>query len=345
MPQESVLKDNKIHRSFFKKIVISHIEKLLWPLASRVAYSGNLKFICVELSSVCNANCVFCTYQFFPENREKKFMHEDIFKKVIQEVKTSNIQEVMLSPDLGEPTLAPGIIEKVSAFRKAGVRKIELTTNAITLHRIGIDTFLEKGPDVINISTAGFDAEMFRRIYRCQGYETMRKNVFELLKENSRRTTPREINIWLRIDIPVKEAMALPGMAIVTSLASDVGWLTEVDSWNGRINQDMLPGTMRLQTKKETLTLRPCRTLLSTVIRVDGGVHACSCRNIANDPDLFLGNIMDEGILSCYKKLSHIITRWKNGKFPAICKSCDMYSDPRDRVVGYIMRRIKSLSH
>lgn len=344
MPQESTRKNNKIPSNHYnRKIIVSTIEKLLWPLVSRVAFSVKHISISVELSSICNANCVFCAYQFFPKNREKKFIPENVFNQVIREVKAVKVQKIHLSPDLGEPTLSPGFIDKIEAFREAGVKKVELTTNAIALHKIGIDALLERGPDIINISTTGFDAAMFWRIYRCQGYEIMRKNLIELLEKNNRRTFPREINIWLRIDVPVKEAMGLPGMEIVTSLANDVCWMTEVDSWNGRIKQEMLPGTLRIQTTRGKLTRRPCRTLLSLVIRVNGGVNACSCRNIENDTHLFLGNLMEQGLLACFRRLGNVIKNWRQGKFPDVCKTCDMYHDPRDRIVDYIVRYVRSI--
>ena len=102
MAQKSIFESNKTHRTIVRKIIISPIEKLLWPLISRAAFSRK-NFASVELSSICNANCVFCAYQFFPKNREKKFMPEDIFKKVVQEVKASKVQRICLQPDLGEP--------------------------------------------------------------------------------------------------------------------------------------------------------------------------------------------------------------------------------------------------
>lgn len=339
MPEESVLKINKINETYWsivRKIIISPIGKLLWLLIPQAVFLGKLRRICVELSSICNANCVFCAYQFFPKNRVKKFVPENIFKQVVQEVKAAKIQEIMLSPDLGEPTLVPGFIDKIEAFRVAGVQKIALTTNAIVLHKIGIDAFLERGPDVINISTTGFDEAMFRRIYRCQGYETMRENVIELLEKNSRLAFPREINIKLRSDIPVKKVRSLPEMGIITSLANDVRWMTTVDSWNGRIKQKMLPGILHIQTLRNKLSRRPCGILLSIVIRVDGGVHACSCRNIGNDPDLFLGNLVEQGLLACYRKLEDVIKNWKQGKIPGVCKTCDMYNDPSAHMVSYV---------
>lgn len=343
MPQESVFKSNKAQLTTVRKVIISPIEKLLWLMISRAAFSGKLRYITIELSSVCNANCVFCAYQFFPKKRKKGFIPEDIFKRVVQEVKAAKIQKIMLSPDLGEPTLAPGFLENIEVFRTAGVKEVELTTNAIALHKIGIDALLERGPDIINISTTGFDAEMFQRIYRCRGYETMQNNVIELLEKNSRLSSPREINIWLRIDIPVKEAMNLSGMETVSSLANDVGWMTEADSWNGRIKQEMLPGKLRIQTTREKLTRRPCRMLLALAVRIDGGVHACSCRNIENDPDLDLGSVMDQGLIACYRKLRDVIKNWEQGKFPGVCKTCDMYHDPRNRIVDYIVRNIRQV--
>lgn len=340
MPQKSV-KRMETYQTKFRKVVISPIAKIAWPLIPKRIFLGEIRPLCVELTGVCNANCVFCAYQFYPKNRKKVHMPDDVFKRLAQEVKSAEVSYIMLSPDLGEPTLAPEFISKIETLRATGVSMIELTTNAIVLHKIGIDTLLERGPDKFNISTVGFNEAMFYRLFRCQGYESMRRNVIELLEKNSRLHRPREINIQLRVDVPLEEIIEAPGMETVMALANDVSWMTEVDSWNGRIKQEMLPGLLRIQTTRKKILGRPCRVLFSIVVRPDGGVHACSCRNIANDPGLFLGNIMNQGLLECYHNLKHVMVKWEQGWIPGVCKNCDMYNDAADAVTGRLRLRLQ----
>jgi len=80
----------------------------------------------------------------------------------------------------------PNFIEKIKRLRRGGVEYIEMTTNALYLHKIGIDTLLSDGPDVINISFAGFDKDMYERDFRVKHYERTRDNILGLLRENQK---------------------------------------------------------------------------------------------------------------------------------------------------------------
>ena len=59
------------------------------------------------------------------------------------------------------------------------IDRIWVTTNAILLDKHGIANVLDSGVSFITISTAGFDEEMYRRVYRNSSYQRMRRNVKE----------------------------------------------------------------------------------------------------------------------------------------------------------------------
>jgi Radical SAM superfamily. len=264
-------------------------------------------------------------------------MPDEIFEIVLQELRKNSVKEVMASPDLGDPLLAPNLIDKLKAIKKVGVEKIELTTNGILLNKIGIDDLLESA-DIINISIAGFDEEMCRRVYRVTRYQQIRNNVLELLIKNNRRENPKFIRVWLRGDLEVADQLSFSEIDIVKEYADELAVMTEVDSWNGKITQEMLTGTMKLQTELPKITNRPCLILLNITVHPDGNIHACSCRNINNDMDLYLGNIREIGFRMAYDNISKILDKWENGYIPPICQSCCMYNDPANGILGTIER-------
>jgi radical SAM protein with 4Fe4S-binding SPASM domain len=308
----------------------------IWAMIPKALYLGpRPSAIFIALTRKCNANCVFCAYQFATKE-ERSHMPIDLFDQLIEHVKRTGIKQVMLSPNIGEPTIAPNFIEKVKRIRQAGVRKIEMTTNALYLHKIGIDNLLTDGPDVINISFAGFDKEMYERDFRVKHYERTRDNILELLRANQRRGRPRVINFWLRGDATIEEMMAQPEVAEVRELADKVSAMTEVDNWIGLIKQEALPPGYKIQDDKPRLSARPCRLLLDLTVHPDGDIHLCSCRNVSGDPDMRIGNLKEMSLAEAHAKIPNVLRKWEAGMPPKTCQSCSMYNDPAIAMAGRI---------
>jgi radical SAM protein with 4Fe4S-binding SPASM domain len=245
----------------------------------------------------------------------------------------------MLAPDLGEPFLAPDFMCKVRRMREAGVRLIQVTTNATVLHRVGIDEIVsDEGPDLINISLPGFDEEAYRRVYRSRLYGQVRSNVLELLRANDAQGHPKTITVRLRGDLPHDELLAASEVPEVMQRADDLTVMTAVDDWIGTIRDEMLPGELEIQKERPPLTKRPCSVMFNLTVHPDGDLHLCSCRNIFHDPDLHIGNIRQMSVLEAYRAIFDILDRWEAGHIPEICHNCSMYCDPAEAVLGRFKR-------
>lgn len=312
------------------------IIKRLWKILPRSVYLNNsIHRLNLALTRVCNINCVFCPYQF-TKKEEKIHMPNHIFQKVLHDIKEAKIKEIMLSPDLGEPLLAPDFIDKIKQLRGCGVELIDMTTNATLLNKVGIETILRQGPDRINISFPGFDEKMYTKICQKPFYLQTRNNILEILRKNDSMGRPKQINIWLRGNDSIENLMNLPDMKEVRKLASGISVMTEVDDWIGLIKPEMLPSGLKIQQIRPHLTKRPCSILFSLVIHPDGDIHLCSCRNIFMDPTLHIGNIKETTILEAYSQIPGILSKWEKGVIPHICKGCSMYCDPANGVLGRI---------
>jgi hypothetical protein len=255
-------------------------------------------------------------------------MSDQVFSRIIKDIKRLGITSVHLTSNAGEPLILPNLLEKIKDLRKAGVRNIQLTTNAILLDSIGIDKFLEDGPDVINISTSAFDAEMYKRIFRSDQFERMRRNVMDLLEENKLKAHPRYITVGIRPDIPKKEVLAMPQTQRLIELADEVDITEAYGDWLGLIKDSMLLGSMKIE-KPNPISNRPCQVLVtSPAIYPNGDILACACRNIQNDPDMYLGNILETDLGTALNNIKNIASKWCKGKIPKTCYLCTMYGDP-----------------
>jgi len=314
--------------------IIATVIKPLWMWIPRSVYIGTSPVrLLLAITRKCNANCVFCAYQFV-RKEDKAHMSDSMFELVLERIRQARIKQVMLSPNIGEPLIAPNFIKKMEHLRAVGVEHIELTTNALFLHHIGLHEMLIDGPDKMNISFAGFDKEMYERDYRVRHYERTRDNILELLRLNKKLDTKREISLWIRGDLPVETLLAAPEMAEVFQLANEVGRMTEVDNWLGLITEDILPKGYILQRAAPRITQRPCMLLWNLTVHPDGDIQLCSCRNIFGDPDLHIGNIKEMTLLEAHSQIEQVLVRWESRSVPTACKTCSMYCDPANGLVG-----------
>ena len=308
----------------------------LWAVLPRSLYLGRRpRQLMLALTRVCNINCVFCPYQF-ARKEDKLHMPEDIFREIVRNIKEVGIKSVMLSPNIGEPLLAPRFLERIRSLRQAGVEWIEVTTNGTWLHRIGFEVMLRDGPDQINISFPGFDKKMYERDTRSPHYDRTRNNVLELLRLNRAMERRKSINLWLWGDLPVEELTRLPDMLEVNHLADDVCVMTEVDDWLGLITQEMLPQGYRLQMGRGKLSRPPCAQLFTLTVHPDGEMQLCSCRNTAGDLDLRIGNIKSMTVAEAHASIPKVLEKWESGDYPACCRSCSMYTDPARGLIGRV---------
>lgn len=324
------------------RFATAEFAKLAWPLIPKAFYIGKAPVhLNIALTRKCNANCVFCAYQY-ASKADKAHMPDFLFERLIADIEQLGIKSVMLSPNIGEPTIAPKFLEKLGRMRAAGVEFIEMTSNALYFHKIGLEQLIERGPDQINISFAGFDKEMYERDYRVYRYEQTRDNILGILRLNHERGRPRIIGFRLRGDRPMGQQMAAPEMAEVRKYADYIETMTEVDNWLGLIKAENLPAGYKLQADKPSLTSRPCSMLFDLTVHPDGDIHLCSCRNVNSDPDLHIGNLSNMSLLEAHSEISSVLENWQSGIVPHACQTCSMYCDPSIGLAGRL-RFIRSV--
>src|ERR1022692_4171980 len=98
----------------------------------------------LELTNLCNADCVFCPYQF--QERQVQFMSDEVFHKAVNDYAAIGGGSVGLTPIVGDALIDPKFLERVRYLRAMPqVDRIWLTTNAILLDKFGVDEVLRAG--------------------------------------------------------------------------------------------------------------------------------------------------------------------------------------------------------
>ena len=301
----------------------------LYPLGETLDAMAARPFeLHLELTNLCNANCVFCPYQF--QTRETEFMSDDVLRKAVSDYVAIGGGSVGLTPIVGDALIDPKFLERVRYLRSLPqIDRIWLTTNCILLDRFGVEAILRSGIDALNVSTAGFEAEMYQRVYRNGSYQRMRRNVTELVRRNSELGEPVAITIALRPDRPLQAVMADPDFQPLLAFRPQLDFTWSFTSANGRITREILPAAMKLRL----VTRRPeacVNTYNGPIVLPDGTVMGCSCVAAMDAlKDLAIGNIMQSPLAEIWsgEQIRRLRASFQSGDLNPTCAGCDMYRD------------------
>src|SRR5260221_3153260 len=184
----------------------------------------------IEVSNICNANCVVYAYQC--QERPKQFMSDELFQMCLDQFVELGGGVTSLGSLVGDPLLDPQYAERVRMARaRPEITGVSATTNVIHLDKVGAKNLLQSGITHITVSTTGFDEEMYSRIFRTRNYERMKANLLELLRVNAELGHPARIEVGLRIDRPLSDLMNDPDFSEVVRLADVVSSSAYYDNW------------------------------------------------------------------------------------------------------------------
>lgn len=281
--------------------------------------------------NICNANCVFCAYRH--QTRPKKIMDDHLFKLCLQEANSIGGESICIGSVVGDCLLDRKIIERIAqAKSQKNIKQVAITTNIIALSAVGAERLLRSGVNSIHISTSGFDKQMYESIFRNNKFEIMKNNLLDLLRKNHEMGSPVVISVDLRIDRPIQDVKDMDDFDTVIELANSVSYNLFYDSWNGKIKQHDLIGSMKLRPDfyKYFKKIIPCVQLFAgglLGVSSDGIVTACACRDLNYDSELVLGNIKNHRLQDLIDSgLKRIIDNWQKHRWlPQICRDCTHY--------------------
>ncbi|MGZ8158687.1 MAG: radical SAM protein [Methylobacter sp.] len=282
----------------------------------------------IELTNICNADCIFCAYQY--QTRHEKIMADEVYLKALDDYCAMGGGDFMLTVSVGDPAVDPNFIRRIKEARlRSEIAGIETITNAVALKSQQIEELIHSGITRIQISTGPWDQSLYTKIYRNKSYKKVIKNVRQLLEKNVEAGCPVEIKIAFRSNLTMQETLSLPDYKEIAHLPHSIEFNADFDTWTGEIKEgDLLPG-MYLRPLSE-LEPEPCYWLYDgPIVFVDGSVGLCGCRDYNADSELIVGNIMQRPLLEIWQseKVKKLRERFRSGTFPSICRSCSTYSN------------------
>ncbi len=139
----------------------------------------------IELTNKCNLQCIFCGQQAM--TREKGFMSQEIFKKIIDECALHKTPIRFIR--FGEPTLHPKIIEFCQYVKSKGL-PLHITTNGLLLNEDKMKALIAAGVDSMIFSFQGATKEQYEIMRQNHQYDRLIANILSLVKLRGDKPKP-----------------------------------------------------------------------------------------------------------------------------------------------------------
>ena len=121
-----------------------------------------------EISSFCNAKCIYCAHSLKDHGQYEGNMTDELFDRILHDMKDfkHKVKKFNLF-GFGESLCNPKFPQMAKKAKQADVSEaVEFTTNGLLITPKKADEILESGIDTIRISMQGIDAESYWKICR-----------------------------------------------------------------------------------------------------------------------------------------------------------------------------------
>lgn len=277
----------------------------------------------IEVTNICNANCVFCGYQF--QTRPKGIMPLERFRRIIDYYTALGGGMIELTPVVGDALVDRELEEKIRYARaQPEIGRISFVTNGILLTRPRFESLVSAGVTHLTLSLSGLDPAEYMRIYRVDRYATIIRNLEDIAA--SPGFSQVQFSLGIRSDT-LRAWRHTPDLVRLRRLGyTNYGNTMLLDNWSGRITTANLPGWMMVRPARAKH--RPCWMLYnSTTVLQDGRMTACGCRDLDGTSDLSLGNIDQQPLDAPWRdgRMQALRQRFRDGNPPDVCRNCRHY--------------------
>ena len=305
-------------------------------------------WIQVEVTSYCNAYCIYCP-NFVYRNKWKNWHSTlDTFKTLLPYFRRSLLVYLQ---GWGEPFLNPDIFEMIKVAKQTGTQ-VGTTTNGMVLNKKKVDQLLKSKIDIITFSLAGLDNQN-DEIRKGTNYNQI-INTIELInfEKNKRKLVKPEIHIaYLLLKSGLEEIQNLPekltGKGINQIVISSLDFVPKLELEDEVIKPESHEEFLNIKNKLEGVVIKGKEQNLkifyrifnpnkrkslcaenvqkSLFISVDGFVSPCVFTNIfTNSNNIRFGNINQKSLSSIWRQKAYKNFRnsFYTGNLLEVCKSC-----------------------
>ncbi len=263
----------------------------------------------IELTSVCNASCIWCVHN--KGLKRKPYMDFKLFKKIIDECKDKKIDSICPSM-YGEPLIQKDYLKYLRYIKEnLPYVKVSLITNSTFLTKeISKKLIDENLIDTINFSIDGFTKKTFEKL-KGINYETTIKNIKFFLKYKN-----------------IKKSNIKTGVSFVLCKENIQEWFSFKKLWKNKVDYIHLSLDDGRFTNKHLIKFKniaPCKPLFKDISIISNGkVIFCCMDCLGKYPigDLnkeSIKEVWNSNLFNGFRKM-HLLYKKRNHP---LCKNCD----------------------
>jgi|GEM_PF-947100 len=321
--------DNNTSVNFFKKSCRFFIHRIDYVLVR----SFGSHFIEFEISSACNARCIFCLYpDIVKSGKRLKNMDKETFDLAIEKIEKSNYSLISFTPTTGDIFMNKEwdyFVEQMLYVNK--MKQIFFYSNAILLHEENQDKLIDilkkdkkKKLFALLFSVGGTDRETYNEMFGVDKFDIVVENINQLQEKLKKQNIIVQIGLEFRLPKTKKLDYKL-----AQQLFNKVGYdFCSIEVLYKYMNNNAIPKLNNLDYMKEVeAPKRACTYLHKTRYAADGGVWAdgCMISEMPGDTSLKLGSVKDTSTMIEQKRAA-IIENWENqNEIPTPCQGCSFY--------------------
>jgi MoaA/NifB/PqqE/SkfB family radical SAM enzyme len=144
------------------------------PLERRTITPEIPKSVKIEVTSRCDLKCYFC--QLTIKDRVKKDINSDLFYKIIDDLKSSGVEEVGLFW-IGEPFINKLLPDYVKYAKSIGIPRVFITTNGRLASYEKLKAVFDAGLDSIKFSINASTAEQYLATTKVDAFDKVINNI------------------------------------------------------------------------------------------------------------------------------------------------------------------------
>jgi radical SAM protein with 4Fe4S-binding SPASM domain len=318
-----------IPKKIVKADALRYLEKRLeFPIDELLLFP---KYFLIETINRCNAKCIMCGIDF--SSKQKMTMDPALFDKITKEIGQykDHVEKVMLYLD-GEPLLDKNISQRISAMKKAGVKRVNIATNASLLNEKVAENLLKSGLDEIYITIDSLHKDVYESIRVGLSFDTVKENILRFIRMRN-QLNPQ---FAIRIQMILQEANKTEEYEFIefwkTQLSrTDQVVVQKAHNWGSTVD------VMKFGDENEINNV-PCIALWGTLcIHVDGTVGLC-CMDTKNIYPL--GNLGRQSIAEIWRgtamqSMRNMHEEGRRHEFP-LCDKCTVWRESKHDVDGII---------
>jgi MoaA/NifB/PqqE/SkfB family radical SAM enzyme len=211
-------------------------------------FSPTFDWIQVEITSYCNASCIYCPRTAYKNSWVNRHLPLDIFMKIkptFPKTKHLHLQ------GWGEPFLNPDFFKMASIAKKEGLR-IGTTTNGMLLDQERITRLIDTGIDIIAFSLAGTNEQSNDRIRKGTKLTQVLKAIETLEKEKIKRGSRAPVIhvAYLVLGSVINEMEKLPRLLEGVGVSQVV-----ISTLDLVASEELQPEVIRPSSRKEYLEM------------------------------------------------------------------------------------------